>query len=143
MTPNRNQSASDSSPDGSTDPRSAHRHPADPLDRLRGFRVYPQRARGLGDDMLKQMKTMKKISQAESAAGEAWLTAVPDQIRDCTVIAGLKAGKLTVFVPSAAHRYMVNRWLSSGGLGEFQALARTPIRGIDLQISPFKDQSSP
>ena len=106
----------------------------DPLSRLRGFRVYAQRARGLEDDMALQMQAMKKISQAESAASEAWMTVAPDQILDCTAISGLKAGKLIVLVPSAAHRYLVDRWLSSGGLSELQALARVPIRGIDIKI---------
>ncbi|PCI07093.1 hypothetical protein COB72_10835 [bacterium] len=113
---------------------SLNRSPSDPLDRLRGFRVYPLRARGLGEDMNLQMQAMKKISKSESAANEAWATVVPDQIRDCTSVAGLKAGKVVVLVPSAAHRYMVDRWLGSGGLSEFQALAQVPIRGVDLKI---------
>lgn len=82
------------------------------------------------------MKAIKKISRSESAAIEAWTTAAPDQINDFTTIAGLKAGKLMVLVPSAAHRHVVDRWLKSGGMSEFQALARVPIRGIDLQIAP-------
>ncbi len=85
--------------------------------------------------MNQQMQAMKKISQAESSATDAWEAVVPDQIRDCTSIAGLRAGKLRVLVPSAAHRYLVDRWLGSGGLSEFQALARVPIGSIDLQIS--------
>lgn len=116
--------------------------PVDPLNRLRGFRVYPQRARGLKDDMLKQMQAMKKISEAESAASDAWMAVVPDQIRDCTSIAGLRAGKLSVLVPSSAHRYMVDRWLKSGGLNEFQALARVPIGSVLIKISAPTDNGS-
>jgi hypothetical protein len=82
------------------------------------------------------MKSLKKISLAESSAMEAWKTATPDQISDYTQIAGLKAGKLIVMVPGAAQRHVVDRWLKSGGMSEIQALARVPIRGIELRISP-------
>jgi len=82
------------------------------------------------------MNTMKKISASEQAACDAWMTAAPDAIRDSTSIAGLKAGKLIVMVPSSAHRHVVDRWLGSGGLGEFQALARVPIQGVVLKIAP-------
>jgi len=115
--------------------------PTDALDRLRGFRVYPQRARGLGDDMLMQMKAMKKISQSESAANEAWETAAPDQLRDCATLGGLKAGKLILLVPSAAHRFQIDRWLASGGLGTIQSLARVPISGVQVKIDA--DASAP
>ena len=115
--------------------------PSDPLNRLRGFRVYPPRARSLGDDMDRQMQAMKKISHAESAANDAWLTVVPDQIRDCTKVGGLRAGKMTIYVDSAAQRFQVDRWLGSGGMGAFQALARVPIRGVEIKIAPAQGQS--
>lgn len=99
------------------------------------MRVYPMRGRSLGGDLEVQMNSMKKISQAESAAGEAWATVAPDQIRDCTAVAGFRAGKLVVLVPSAAQRYIVDRWLNSGGLSSLQGLARVPIRGIELKLS--------
>lgn len=78
---------------------------------------------------------MQKVSQNESAASAAWMTVVPDQINDCSQIAGLKAGKLIVHVPSAAHRHIVDRWLKSGGFREFQALARVPIQSVTLKIN--------
>lgn len=100
------------------------------------MRRRTDRTRGIGDDIAIHMKSMKKISMTEKAAIDAWTTAVPDIIRDSTTIAGLKAGKLIVLVPTSAHRHVVDRWLGSGGLGEFQALARVPIGGVVLKIAP-------
>lgn len=132
MTPNKDQSSS-SQPD---------RKP-NPLDRLRGHRVYADRARSIVDDIASEMRTMKKVSKNESAATQAWTTVVPDLINDCSQIAGLKAGKLIVHVPSAAHRHVVDRWLKSGGFREFQALARVPIQGVTLKINaPHTDSGS-
>jgi Dna[CI] antecedent, DciA len=110
--------------------------PTDPLDRLRGLRVRPDRARGLAGELEVQMKSMKKISDSESAALDAWGTVVPDAIGDCCSVGGLKAGKLVVMVENASQRHVVDRWLASGGFRTFQALARVPIRGIELKIAP-------
>lgn len=117
---------------------SGHHAPiaSDPLSRLRGFRNRADRARGIGDDLLKEMKLVKKISKAESEALSAWMTVVPDTINDFSSVSGIKAGKLIVVVPSASHRHVAHRWLASGGLGELQSLSRVPIRGVELKIDP-------
>ena len=111
-----------------------HQTPRDPLERLRGFRVYPDRARTLGSDLAKEMKSMKKVSATESAAIEAWSTVAPDDINSNARVGGMKAGKLTIMVSSASQRHLVDRWLRSGGLTELKAIARVPIRGVDLKI---------
>ncbi len=108
--------------------------PRDALDRLRGMRVHQDRARGIGDDLLSQMGSMKQISGDDSKAIEAWETVVTDQINDLSLVLGIRRGKLVVNVPSASARFVVDRWLKSGGQGEFLALARVPIRGVELTI---------
>lgn len=110
--------------------------PRDALDRLRGLRVRPDRARSLGDDLRMQIGSIKKISHAESAAIDAWNTVVPDDVAPHCSASGMKAGKLVVEVPSAAARFMADRWLRSGGLVELKALARVPIRGIEFHTPP-------
>ncbi len=109
----------------------------DPLTRLRGYRVHRDRARGLGDDLAYEMRGMKKVSDSESAALEAWNTVAPDHVLDIAQVAGLKAGKLIVMVPSASMRHVVDRWLKSGGFHEFQTLARVPVCGVMLKIAPY------
>lgn len=123
-------SKSTHSDDGSTSPGS----PRDALDRLRSMRVYRDRGRGIGDDLLSQMSSMKQISDSDSKAIEAWETVVTDQINDCSQVVGIRRGKLVVNVPSASARFVVDRWLKSGGQGELLALARVPIRGVELKI---------
>ena len=106
----------------------------DPLGRLRSLRVYKDRARGIGDDVLMQMGSIKKISDADARAIEAWNTVVTDQINDCSTVIGLRRGKLVVHVPSASARFVVDRWLKSGGQRELLALARVPMRGVEVRI---------
>jgi len=112
------------------------------LDQLRKHRVYPDRARGLEADLMRELKTLKKITSSESSAIEAWNAVIPDSIADSSSVGGLKAGKLVVHVPSAAQRYLVDRWLKSGGFSSFQALARVPVRGVQLVIAPLDDEKA-
>ncbi|MEX0877050.1 MAG: DciA family protein [Phycisphaerales bacterium] len=120
----------------SSSPNRPPRPPRDPLDRLRGYRVRPDRARTLEDDLKRTIGSIKKVSKAESAAIDAWNTAAPDELTAHCRVSGLRAGKLVVLVPGAPQRYIAQRWLSSGGLAELQTLARVPIRGVDLRVDP-------
>ncbi|MGV6815129.1 MAG: hypothetical protein ACWA5W_08995 [Phycisphaerales bacterium] len=111
----------------------------DPLGRLRSLRVYTDRARRIGDDVLMQMGSIKKISDSDARAIEAWNTVVTDQINDCSTVIGLRRGKLVVQVPSASARFVVDRWLKSGGQRELFALARVPMRGVEVRIEQDED----
>ncbi len=118
----------------SDDGSSSSNTPRDALDRLRSMRVHRDRARGIGDDLLLQMNSMKQITDSDSRAIEAWKTVVTDKINDCSHVVGVRRGKLVVNVPSSSARVVVDRWLKSGGQSELFALARVPIRGIEIQI---------
>ncbi|MBO6740070.1 MAG: DUF721 domain-containing protein [Phycisphaerales bacterium] len=120
---------------GSTDPRSLHTpRRLDPLDRLRTMRVRPERARDLHEDMATQMKSIRKVSRAESAIAQAWSAAAPDAIADRCTLIGIKAGQVEIAVPDAPTRYQADRWLRSGGLMELSALAKIPVRGVRFRI---------
>ncbi|MCA9302592.1 MAG: DUF721 domain-containing protein [Phycisphaerales bacterium] len=106
----------------------------DALERLRGFRVYPDCARMLTNDVQTMMKSLRRVSAGETAAIEAWETVVPDELRESTDALGLDRGKLIVRVPSAAMRYKADNWLRGGGLRELQSLARVPIRSVSMKI---------
>lgn len=82
------------------------------------------------------MKQLRKTTRAESAAIEAWETVAPDGIRDMCRVGGLKAGKLVLLVASSSQRFVLDRWLGSGGLDELRALARVPLRGVEVRIGP-------
>ncbi len=109
--------------------------PRDPLDRLRGLRVRPERARSLGEDLRAQIGSIRKVSATESAAIEAWNIVAPDELTAHCVASEMRAGKLVVLVPNAASRYVAQRWLGGGGLAELQVLARVPIRGVEFRMS--------
>ncbi|MHA7814349.1 MAG: hypothetical protein ACX94C_13280 [Phycisphaerales bacterium] len=122
---------------GAPDPRSSHPpRRTDPLDRLRSMRVRPDRARDLNDDISAQMKSIRKVSRAESAIAQAWSAAAPDMIAERCSLIGMKAGHVEVGVPDAPTRYQADRWLRSGGLSELSALAKIPIRGVRFRIVP-------
>ena len=104
------------------------------LDRLRGNRVRPDRARNLHDDMQLQMKRVTKVTRAESALHQAWAAAAPDHLATTCTPIGLKAGRLEIAVPNASVKFQADRWLKGGGLAELSALAKTPIRGVRLQL---------
>lgn len=106
----------------------------DPLDRLRQLRVRPERARGLGEDMQLQLKSLRKISRTEAALIAAWNTAAPDSLASRCTPRGVRAGRLKISVPDASTRYELDRWLRSGGQQELSALAKVPIRGVRVQL---------
>lgn len=91
------------------------------------------------DDVQSMMKSIRRVSQGESAAIEAWQTVAPDELQDATDALGMDRGKLIVRVPSAAMRYKADNWLRSGGLREIQSLARVPIRSVSMKIVPRMD----
>ncbi len=98
------------------------------------MRVRPDRARDLHHDMAAHMKTIRKVSRAESAIAQAWSAAAPDAIASRCSLIGMKAGHVEVGVPDASTRYQTDRWLRGGGLKELSALAKIPIRGVRFQI---------
>jgi len=106
----------------------------DPLDRLRGLRVRPERARDLSSDMQTQMKTLRKVSRTESSLLSAWSAAAPDQLAQSCVPIGIRAGRFEIEVPDASMKFQADRWLRSGGLAELSALAKVPIAGVRLRI---------
>ncbi len=118
----------------SSTPSSGIARTGDPLARLRGFRVYPDRVRTVADDVQRAMHSLRMVSQTEQAAIEAWNTVVPDHLGEQAQAVGMDRGKLIVTIPSAAMRYKVENWLRSGGLRGLQSLARVPIRSVQMKI---------
>ncbi len=88
----------------------------------------------MGTDLERTMQSLRLVSKSEQAGIEAWNTVVPDDLNEQTDALGLDRGRLIVRVPSAAIRYKADNWLRGGGLGELQALARVPIRSVQMKI---------
>jgi hypothetical protein len=98
------------------------------------MRVRPDRARDLHADVTAHMKSIRKVSQAESAIAQAWNAAAPDVIASRCTLIGMKAGHVEVGVPDAPTRFQADKWLRGGGLGELSALAKIPIRGVRFRF---------
>ncbi len=89
--------------------------------------------RGTSIDPLDRLRSLR-VSRTESALIDAWNTAAPDELtRHCKPL-GLKAGRLEISVPDAAQKFQADRWLRSGGLAELSALAKVPLRGVQLHV---------
>jgi hypothetical protein len=106
----------------------------DPLDRLRSMRVRPDRAKNLQGDMTLHMKSIRKVSRAESAIQQAWIAAAPDAIAGRCRVIGMHSGRIEFAVQDSSSRYQTDRWLRGGGLTELSALAKIPIRGVRFKI---------
>jgi len=106
----------------------------DPLTRLRGFRVWPGRARGIEEDCEGLMRSLTKVSKEQAAVGAAWETAAPDELRELGWVLGISGGRLEIGVGSAGARHKVDRWLRSGGLELIRELARVRIKSVVLRI---------
>lgn len=106
----------------------------DPLTRLRGFRVWPGRARGIGEDCAGLMRSLTKVSKEQAAVGAAWETAAPDELRDLGWVMGVSGGRLEIGVENAGARHKVDRWLRSGGLEMIRELAKVRIKSVVLRI---------
>ena len=106
----------------------------DPLTRLRGFRVWPGRARGIEEDCAGLMRSLTKVSKEQAAVGAAWETAAPDELRDLGWVMGVSGGRLEIGVENAGARHKVDRWLRSGGLEMIRELAKVRIRSVVIRI---------
>ena len=82
------------------------------------------------------MKTIRRVSRAESALAQAWSAAAPDALAERCELIGIKAGHAEIGVPDASTRYQADRWLRGGGLSELSALAKIPIQGVRFKIDP-------
>lgn len=107
---------------------------ADPLARLRGFRVRGDRGRGVQEDCEIFLRSLKRVSRDQSAIIAAWETAAPDDLRELGWILELKGGRLEIGVENAGARHRVDRWLRGGGLELIRELEKVRIKSVVLRI---------
>ncbi len=105
------------------------------LERLRGHRVRPERGRGVGEELERLVKSVRKLSAQASRASEAWAAAAPDEVAANCRVTDLRAGTLSVACRSASDRHNADRWLRSGGLDDLRAIARAPVSRVRFTLS--------
>lgn len=105
------------------------------LERLRAHRVRPERGRGVGEELERLVKSVRKLSaQAERASG-AWAAAAPDGVAANCRVTDLRAGTLSVACRSAADRHAADRWLRAGGLDDLRAIAKAPVSKVRFTLA--------
>lgn len=81
------------------------------------------------------LRGLKRVSAQCERAARAWEAAAPDNVRDSTRVADLRAGTLVVRVRSAADRHRADRWVRGGGLAQVRELARAPVTRVRFELS--------
>jgi hypothetical protein len=96
---------------------------------LRSRRVARPRDTSLASAVEEFSRGLRRTQGAAAGAGAAWDGAVPADLRAGAVLESLSRGVLTVRVPDDAARFVLDRFLRSGGLN---ALARAGVRRVKL-----------
>ena len=105
----------------------------DPLERLRGWRVRPERA-AFSDAIASEHRKLSEAQRRRGSFEAAWAACAPD-FGDPSLRAELVRGVVRVRCRSAATRFAVDQWLRDTGLRSLREACNTPIRGYRLHAS--------
>ncbi|MCC6661443.1 MAG: hypothetical protein IT437_11215 [Phycisphaerales bacterium] len=105
-----------------------------PLARLRELRNRT-RDLTLAADLDRLRDGIKGRSRAGAAGSGAWNSAAPAELRAVGTPAGVLRGVLTIRTPDAASRFLVDRWLRTGGEAEIIRAATTGIRRVRVVLA--------
>lgn len=108
----------------------------DPIQRLRGWRVKPDRATPLASIIPQVFKSqVERPYKQLVGVAEAWDTHVPPAIAEYTQLVSLQRGVLLVGVDSSARLYELDRLLRGGLESEIITSSRgAAIRQIKLTL---------
>ena len=118
--------------------------PAEPVDvaaaerlrRLRERRVRPARAVALTELVAREEDALRRLRRRLGEAGLAWGLACPPELEGRATPTGYGSGTLTVVASDSASKYLIDRWLRSGGLRALQRASRAPIRRVQIRLGP-------
>ena len=85
------------------------------LDLLRGTRSIPRSGSTIGELARAVRLEASKSASATEGAASAWERCVPPAIAGLCRVGAARRGVLTITVKDAASRFVVDRWLRSGG----------------------------
>lgn len=104
------------------------------LGRVRGYRVRPDRVEGLGAEIERASRAVRKRTDAEQAAADAWDAVVPDEFRERATFVTVKRGVVTVRVPDAGVRYRLEAWVRGGGQASYAGIAKTAVSRVKVVV---------
>ncbi len=116
------------------DARSSDESAAARVDRVRGHRVRPERPAGVGTEIDRLTRGIRRRSDAEEAAAEAWEAVVPDAFRERAVFVESKRGVVTVKAADAGVRYRLEAWLRGGGGATYAGVAKTGVKKVKVVV---------
>lgn len=109
-------------------------HAAASINRLRELRVRPAPDRHASGTIETLRTDLQRRVRAVGGIVEAWRTVVPDELRARTVVRSFQRGVLVVETPDASSRYLVQRWLRSGGQRMLAGCSPGTINKITVKV---------
>lgn len=104
------------------------------MERVRGHRVRAEREPGVGAELDRLTRGIRKRTDAEEAAAAAWEAVAPDEFRGRAVFVEAKRGVVTVRAADAGVRYRLEAWLRGGGQATFAGIAKTGVKRVRVVV---------
>lgn len=104
------------------------------VERVRGYRVRPEREAGVGAELDRVTRGIRRRSDAEEAAAQAWDAVVPDEFRERAVFVSFKRKQVTVRAADTGVRYRLEAWLRGGGSATYTSVAKTGVSGVKVVV---------
>lgn len=103
--------------------------------RVREARLRPARDLSMAGPMDRELREIRKLKRAVGAIAQAWNATVPQELLKRTGLQSLSRGVLTVAVPDAATRFLLDRHLRGGGERALIGQSAAAIRSVRIVIS--------
>jgi hypothetical protein len=103
------------------------------LGRVRASRVKPDWAPVMGGEVEKVRKELGKRVRGTMQLTEAWRELAPPELVDHAWPTGIARGTLKIAVEGPAFRYMLERWLKSGGQAALLSRCSASIKRVRVE----------
>jgi len=121
-------------------PDDIHPDDLDRFARVRASRVWPERARAMGETFAAQATALKRSQRKHAGCAGAWEAVCPPELIGRTSIVGVRSGVLTIGVADHPTRYRLDRLLRSGAGDELIRLAPTTVRRVKLIVDASSER---
>jgi len=105
------------------------------LERLRGHRVWADKAEAVGVGVGVVKRELSRKVRASGSLGQSWAELAPAEFRDRAGPVGVVRGVLTIGVDDSSTRFVVDRWLRSGGQDALAKSSGVPFHKVKLVLA--------
>ncbi len=106
------------------------------IEKIRALRVREGRNLGASAAVGELHDRLDRELRQSGGMGEAWRTVVPSELAPKTRVKSFQRGILTIEVPDAPTRYLVEQWLRGGGRQMLAGCAPATIRRVAVRAIP-------